>query len=196
IQNDQFIGLNWFKNYFLFAFDFTNIKRNYADYNENLTQGELDNQYISYNGKIMRYADRPASNFVRPFTIRLNTTHHFYFWRTKWLVNNFFRYRSAYNTMIRVGNKFQDSVIIDGVLTQVPTFKTYRVRDAFTWDMRIGFEVDMYRKNTLFVNLDIFNLLDTKNIAITSLSYGSAGLSATPVYEIGRSFYIEVGYKY
>ncbi|MCE3040075.1 TonB-dependent receptor plug domain-containing protein [Helicobacter anatolicus] len=196
IQNDQFIGLNWFKNYFLFAFDFTNIKRNYADYNENLTQGELDNQYISYNGKIMRYADRPASNFVRPFTIRLNTTHHFYFWRTKWLVNNFFRYRSAYNTMISVGNKFQDSVIIDGVLTQVPTFKTYRVRDAFTWDMRIGFEVDMYRKNTLFVNLDIFNLLDTKNIAITSLSYGSAGLSATPVYEIGRSFYIEVGYKY
>lgn len=198
IQNQKPISYKWFQNYFLFAFDFTNTKRNYADYNSVLTNPELANQWISYDGKIIRYADRPADNYIKPFTARLTTTHYFRIWRMQWFLNNFFRLRSSYKAITSVADKYKDSILIDGVETKVDTFKALRVKEAFTWDMRIGFEIDVYRKNTLFVNLDIYNVLDSKNIAIANLSYAgsSASLTAVPTYEIGRSFYIEVGYKY
>ncbi|OBV28329.1 hypothetical protein BA723_02265 [Helicobacter sp. CLO-3] len=197
IQNNTPINIWRVKNYFLFAFDWTNVKRNYEDYSTDLTSGELNNEWISWNGQLIRYADRPATNFVRPHTIRLTTTHAFNIWRTKWLWNNFFRIRSNYTTMANTNNANRDSFVIDGVLTPVATFRPFDIKTAFTWDMRVGFEVDVWRKNTLFVNFDIFNVLDNRNMAIYNFSgtIGNNNFAATPIYEVGRQFWVEVGYK-
>ncbi|TLD80993.1 TonB-dependent receptor [Helicobacter sp. MIT 05-5293] len=197
VQNIQPIQTFSIKHHYMLAFDWTNVKRNYADYSTNLTDDELSNQLISYDGKLIRYADRPAENFIRPYTLRLSTTHNFNIARTKWLWNNFFRYRAGYKTMASVREADKDSFVIDGVLTKVDTFKAFDIRGAFTWDMRIGFEVDVWKGNTLYMNLDIYNVLDSKNIAIASASYSAtAGTTAIPVYEVGRQFWLQVGYKF
>lgn len=100
--------------------------------------------------------------------------------------------------MISVGEEYKDSILINGVLTKVDTFKPYKIKGAFTWDIRLGAEFEIYKRNIMFVNLDVINVLDSKNIAIVDLSNytPSAGASATPIYELGRQFYIELGYKF
>ena len=68
---------------------------------------------------------------------------------------------------------------------------------SFTWDMRVGFEMDIYSGNTLYVNVDIYNVLNKQNVAIASLNYSStAGTTAVPIYEVGRQFWVQVGYKF
>ena len=191
------------RHFMLFSFDWTNVLRNYADYSDTLTNAELANQWISWNGQLIRYRDKPADNFIRPYTLRLTTTHNFSLGRTKWLLNNFFRYRSGYNVMASTPASSTrptnppDSFTINGVDTKVDTFRPFKVKGAFTWDMRVGFEVDMYKGNSLYLNLDIYNVLDSKNLAIASASYSTtAGTTATPVYEVGRQFWVQVGYKF
>ena len=197
LQND--VPLEFFntEHFMLFAIDWTNVLRNYADYSDILTNPEIANEWISYNGQLMRYADRPAENFMRPYTIRLTTTHNFNIWRTKWFLNNFFRFRSGYEAIVATSNSQRDQFIIDGVLTPVTTFKVYQVPASFTWDMRVGFEMDVYSGNTFYVNVDIYNVLNKQNVAIASASYSpSAGTTAVPVYEVGRQFWVQVGYKF
>ena len=204
-QNDKPIDLFGIKHFMLFAFDWTNVKRNYTDYTDTLSNAELANQWISWNGQMIRYADKPAENFVRPYTIRLNTTHNFNIGRFKWLWNNFFRYRSSYNAMAStpasyggVNNRPQPDSF-NGIY--VDTFRPLNIKGAFTWDIRLGFEVSAWRgkstDHTLYMNVDIYNVLNSKNLAIASASYSAtAGTTATPVYEVGRQFWLQVGYKF
>ncbi|WP_258864150.1 MULTISPECIES: TonB-dependent receptor plug domain-containing protein [unclassified Helicobacter] len=200
LQQNEALEFWRVKNYVLFAFDWTNVKRNYADYADNLTSAQLANQWISYDGQLIRYADRPADNYVRPYTFRLTTTHNIDFGKVRLLWNNFFRYRSSYVVMASTSeaNRDQFDTNGDGVLEPVDTFKPFNVRGAFTWDMRFGFDINIAGQNTLFVNLDIFNVLDNRNMAVYNLTstIGSANFSAVPVYEVGRQFWVEVGYKY
>lgn len=198
LQNQHPLEFYEIKNNILLAFDWTNVNRNYADYNSDFELGEFQNDLISYNGKIIRYADRPAENFIRPYTLRLNTIHSFNLWNINWIWSNLFRYRSSYNAMISVGDEYKDSIIINGILTKIDTFKPYKVKGAFTWDIRLGSEFEIYNKNIMFINLDAINILNSRNIAIVNLSNytPSAGANATPIYELGRQFYIELGYKF
>ena len=201
LQNNAPLDILGIKHNMLFAFDWTNVRRNYTDYTDTLTNLELANQWISWNGQIIRYADKPAENFIRPYTIRLNTTHSFNIGRTKWLLNNFFRYRSSYLAMASTpasyggNNRRPQPDKVDGVY--VDTFRPLRIKGAFTWDIRLGFEVNVWKDNTLYANVDIYNVLDAKNLAIASASYSaSAGTTAVPVYEVGRQFWLQVGYKF
>ncbi|WP_181882845.1 Plug domain-containing protein [Helicobacter sp. MIT 01-3238] len=205
-QNDKPIILGGIQNFVLFAYDYTNVVRNYTDYTDTLSNLELANQWISWGGKIIRYGDKPAENFVRPYTIRLNTTSAFVIGRFKWLWNNFLRYRSSYNAMAAIPASYGGNTRraqpdkVNGVY--VDTFRPFLVKGAFSWDMRLGFEVDIWRgkriNNTLQVNIDIYNVLNNKNMAIASASgvVGSVAASAVPVYEVGRQFWLEVGYKF
>ena len=196
LQNNAPLDTFGIKHFYLLAFDWTNIKRNYADYNVAITNAQFNDEIISYDGQFIRYADRPAENFVRPWTLRFNTTHTFNISRTKWLWNNFFRLRSGYKTMAAVTN-IANQDIYPETGERVATFKAFQVPYSFTWDMRLGFEIDAYKGNTLYVNVDIYNVLNRQNIAIASASYSpSAGTTAVPVYEVGRQFWVQVGYKF
>lgn len=206
LQNNTPLELFNTRHFALLALDWTNVRRNYTDYTDTLTNNELANQWISWNGELVRYADKPADNYIRPYTIRFTTTHNFELGRTKWLLNNFFRYRSTYNVMASTlatstsATRPPDYADLDGdgvAETAVDTFRPFKVKGAFTWDMRVGFEVNVWRGNTLYMNFDIYNVLDSKNLAIASASYSTtAGTTTVPVYEVGRQFWVQVGYKY
>ncbi|MGI0439478.1 TonB-dependent receptor plug domain-containing protein [Helicobacter himalayensis] len=206
LQNNTPLVLFNTRHFALLALDWTNVRRNYTDYTDALTNNELANQWISWNGELVRYADKPADNYIRPYTLRLTTTHNFELGRTKWLLNNFFRYRSTYNVMASTpatstnATRPPDYADLDGdgvAETPLDTFRPFKVKGAFTWDMRVGFEVNVWRGNILYMNFDIYNVLDSKNLAITSARYDTtAGTTATPIYEVGRQFWVQVGYKY
>ncbi|WP_300743668.1 hypothetical protein, partial [uncultured Helicobacter sp.] len=191
------------KNYIFFAFDWTNVKRNFNDYSRAATANELQDADILYNGEVVAYSQRPASNFVRPYTLRLNTIHTFNVGKTKWLLNNFFRFRSAYDAITRIhiaGRQYTATRTPNPAYNPAHNNKDQyvpqRIREAFTWDMRLGFEVDVYKGNTLYTNIDIYNLLDAKNPTILNSNYAGTSSAPTLAYEVGRQFWVQVGYRY
>ena len=189
------------QHHYLFAFDYTSVKRSYetTDYDE-LDFNDAD---IIYDGKLIKYRDRPVDNFVRPYTLRLSTTHTAKFWRTKWLFNNFFRYRSPYERMITVRNT---NPIYTEWKTLYPNaegvYEKKHFAGAFTWDMRVGFEVDVYRENTFYMNVDVLNVLNKANKTALTNASGNTGEEVLTysytysAYDIGRQFWLQVGYKY
>ncbi|OBV29247.1 hypothetical protein BKN38_04710 [Helicobacter sp. CLO-3] len=201
LQNSKPLQILGVQNLVLFAFDWTNVKRNFTDYASSMTQDQLQDNDILWEGQVVPYSQRPASNFVRPYTLRLTTTHTFRLWRTKWLWNNFFRYRSAYDAVAKIhtaGTSYDRCATdsrycpregYDANHNDKDQFVAQRIRDAFTWDMRVGFEVNVWRGNTLYVNIDIYNILDAKNPTISTTNYAGTSSAPTIAYEVGRQFW-------
>ena len=199
VQNLKPIQTYGIHHYYLFAFDYTKTQRSYNLYSSD--EAYYDNKDIMYNGQIIKYRDRPVENYALPFTIRLNTTHSFDIGRTKWLLNNFFRYKAGYDRMVFI-NKTHPSY---SATFQGDQYGKMHFKGTFGWDMRVGFEVDFYKseawKHTLYVNVDIYNVLNLKNMTTLSGVNGAtitgfAASSSVPVYEVGRQFWLQVGYKF
>lgn len=186
-------------HHYLFAFDYTDTKRTYNIYTSD--DAYYDDKEIMYNGAIIRYRERPSENFATPYTLRLNTTHSFEWGRTRWMWNNFLRYRAGYERMVLL-TKTSAGYDMNFSGSQ---YGKMHFKGAFNWDMRIGFEVDFYRgesmRHTLYFNVDIFNVLNSQNMTALSgangiISSTIASSSAIPVYEVGRQFWLQVGYKF
>lgn len=180
------------QNYLLLAFDYTQTKRGYNT--QTIENIDYENELIYYDGKLISYKDRPVENFLRPHTIRLNTTHLFNLLKTQWVLNNFFRYRAPYERMVANG-----TIQING--EQYTKYEKFNFPSAFSWDMRLGFEKRIVGDNIFFANFDIFNVLNKKTMsALTNNSgtpiAGIANQTAVPSYESGRQFWIELGYKF
>ncbi len=193
LQNQKAIEFYGIKNYILFGFDYTQVNRSYNIYNAD--DAYFNNVDIIYNGQIIKYRDRPVENYARPFTLRLSTTHIFNIWKTKWIWNNFFRYRDGYEQMV-VFNK--NSPGYNPNYPDIDQYGKMRFHGAFTWDIRLGVEIDIYKGNTLYCNIDIYNVLNAANmIALGGAypTYGFASSSSVAVYEIGRQFWLQFGYK-
>ncbi len=195
LQNTKPLELYGVKNHILFAFDYTKTIRSYNLYAPD--DAYLDNDEIIYDGERIKYRDRPAENFARPFTLRLSTTHTFNVWKTKWLLNNLFRYRAGYDTMVLL-NTNSPGYDPSSSLKQ---YGKMHFDGAFTWDMRLGFEVNVWKGNIAFVNLDIYNVFNTRNKAALSGTNGAVipgipSSTSVAVYEIGRQFWIQGGYKF
>ena len=209
-------------HHYLLAFDWTQVKRSYDIY-ANFLSNNYDNYYaenpdIFYDGKVIKFRDRPLDNYARPWTLRLNTTHSWQFKQVNLSWNNFFRYRSGYDRIVqlqcstggRFGNYCSPNWNADIGIT-MNQYGKYHFKGTFSWDMRVGvdFRVDTllakeYDAGRLYVNVDIINVLNSKN-ATTIGSSSLLGAVTTsipsarytiPIYEIGRQFWLQVGYKY
>lgn len=197
IAQIQTFGIN---HHYLFAFDYTQTKRSYNLYNAD--DSYYDNDDIMYNGAIIKYRDRPSENFALPYTLRLNTTHSIEWGRTRWMLNNLFRYRAGYERMVLLT---KNSAGYDTNFSG-SQYGKMRFKGAFNWDMRVGFEVDFYRgeqmRHTAYIIVDIVNVLNNQNMTTLSGVNGAissgfvAASSAIPIYEVGRQFWLQVGYKF
>lgn len=188
--------LTWgVKHFYLFALDWNNTKRNFNTHSADYDLG--DN--IVYNGVFTTYENMPAQRYNQPITLKLSTTHTLKLSRTKWLWNNFFSWRGKYQRIVL-------DKLSTGTCSATNTNGCYHFSDKtlgniFNWDMRLGLEVDLYKGQTLYVNFDIYNVLDSKNLVTLSgedgvLLYGVPSNAAVLGYSLGRQFWTQVGYKF
>ena len=75
------------------------------------------------------------------------------------------------------------------------------LQSAFMWDMRIGLEREVWKGSALFVNIDIYNVLNSKNLTTLGvqdgvLLFGIPTGTSVLMYEMGRSFWAQVGFKF
>ena len=200
LENTEIIDFANVKNHFLFAFDYTLVNRTY-NIQDSSSEDWVTNPDIFYNGKIIKYRERPTENFARPYTIRLNTTHHFNLGRTTFLLNNFFRYRSGYDRMVRLvkNNTYTSPNYNPNIDAGITQYGRYHFKGAFIWDMRVGFERNI-NKGSLYMNFDINNVLNLKNLTNYTQEGSLYDLVqdrySTPMYETGRQLWIQIGYKY
>ena len=196
IGNKEAIETGNLAHYYSIIVEYNDTKRTYNAFSayENL----IDN--IAYNGEVMAYQDMPVQIYKQPFLLRVNTTHSFTLGRTKWLWNNFFRLRGKYEKIV-LESQSAGGTCSAGNLASCNNYTKRSFSNAFMWDMRLGFDVDVYRGNTLFVNVDVYNVLNSKNLTTIGLENGvlltgvpsSAGILT---YELGRQFWVQVGYKF
>lgn len=196
LQNSAPLELFGVKNFVLCAFDWSNVVRSYNLYAAD--DAYLDNDEILYNGQLIRYQDRPVDNFARPYTLRLTTTHSFSFKRSKWLLTNFFRYRAGYDSMVLLN---KNSAGYNPAYPNTSQYGRMHFNGAFTWDIRLGVSMRVWRDSEAFINVDIYNVLNSKNMAALGGVNGATipGIptsASVVVYEIGRQFWIQGGVRF
>lgn len=190
------------KHFYLFALDWNNTKRNF-----NTHSADYDlNENLIWNGEVTTYGNMPPQKYNQPITLKLSTTHTLSISRTKWLWNNFFSWRGKYERVVltRLGqdiNSLPASACNTNNRSACNEFSTAKLGNIFNWDMRLGLEVDLYKGQTLYVNFDIYNVLDSKNLVTLSgedgvLLYGVPSNAAVLGYSLGRQFWTQVGYKF
>ncbi|WEK30753.1 MAG: TonB-dependent receptor [Candidatus Pseudomonas phytovorans] len=164
------------------ALDWSRSKNAYSTYEAGFNETEYADGDVLYDGKRLAYSELPASDFNRPWTARLTTITEIPSWHLS--ISNFFRYRGAYQQIIDTG-RTED---VDGETLQV--YDTASVAAAPTWDMRVKWEVPTARDQALFVAVDVTNVTDKVNPIVSNSS------SARTTYEIGRQYWLEVGYRF
>jgi hypothetical protein len=164
------------------AFDWSRTKDAYGNYDDAINSELYTNEDVLYDGSLMKYSELPASNFNRPWTGRMTTITDIPQLNLTW--SNFFRYRGAYDQIINTG----DEVVIDG--KDVSVYETARVSAAPTWDMRLDWELPTGKDESVFVAVDVTNVTDKVNSIVSSRS------TASTTYEVGRQYWLEVGYRF
>ncbi|MCD5977844.1 TonB-dependent receptor plug domain-containing protein [Pseudomonas quasicaspiana] len=162
------------------AFDWSRTKDASVDYESLLTLDKFEDDNVVYDGKLTKYSELPASDFNRPWTARMTAITEIPQWHLT--VSNFLRYRGAYDQIYNLNEK----VVVDGESLDV--YRTVRVNAAPTWDMRVDWEVPTGKDQAAFIAVDVTNVADRVNTIKSS--------ATTTTYEVGRQYWLEVGYRF
>ena len=163
------------------AFDWSRTKDAYGTYDSGVNEDQFADDDVIYDGKRMAYSELPASDFNRPWTARLTTITEIPQWNVT--VSNFFRYRGAYEQIISTS---ATQVIGDETLV---VYDSAEVKAAPTWDLRVKWEIPTGNDQALFAAVDVTNVTDHVNEIV--------GKSSSVVsYEVGRQYWLEVGYRF
>jgi hypothetical protein len=163
------------------AFDYTDTRRAYTgsaqDYSA-IYDDEGYNALVRYDGALMRYYEIPADGFNRPWTARLSTLTRIESWGLQW--SNFLRYRAGYVGIARTGSELHDGESIN-------VYERVDYPNGWTWDSALEYALKLPHRQEAYVRVEAMNLLDRANLVEAS------GVS---VYEPGRSYWLEVGYRF
>lgn len=162
--------------------DWNRTKSNYANYEHVFNEDMLEDNDVYFDGKLMAYSELPASNFNRPWTARLNSITSIPSLNLTW--SNFFRYRGAYEQIYRAS---PSTIELDG--SSYDHYVVGRVSAAPTWDSRVKWDMPLLRKQALYVAVDITNVTDEVNKVVSNQG-------GTVSYELGRQYWLEVGYTF
>ncbi|PYG77051.1 outer membrane receptor protein involved in Fe transport [Pseudomonas sp. RV120224-01b] len=165
------------------ALDWSRTKDAYgATYEAGVESDELAGADVVLDGKRIPYHELPASDYNRPWTARLMTITNIPQWNLT--VSNFFRYRGAYDQVVGV----DPDVEVAGEVLE--TYETVATPAAPTWDLRLAWDIPTGKDQAFFVNVDVTNVTDKVN---KIASRESVSLIS---YEVGRQYWLEVGYRF
>lgn len=161
------------------AFNKSDTKTNYSTYAENYSTAMVDNGLISYDGNIIRFSDIPASNYNRPWTLRLGAmttvpSQHL-------TINNMLRVRASYDQILRSG-----SVVYEGM--SIPNYARTVLPRSLALDTVVHWSPRIYNRQELDVKLTVENITNHRNKISVSDAYAT--------YERGRTIGLEIGYDF
>ena len=167
---------------FSLAADFSDIQRNFNDYNDSMYNQDV---YVIYDGKLIADVDRPASNFAQPWTIRA-------VWELKptdlpLIWSNFLRYRSSQDAMTKKTLAKDEQFEYQGEIVKT-SYSQERVDPSFSWDTRLGYTVNLGRDYQAVLGLTVNNVLNRHNKYVTD--------SGVLRSEMGRQYFADITLKF
>ena len=99
-------------------------------------------------------------------------------------INNYFSYKGRQDAIVRTARA-------NPPVRPYDIYEKVKLGNSYSGDARIGYAKKLPKEVELFVNLDIYNVLNRKNKARV-LSETSSVL----VYEAGRQFWLEAGIRW
>lgn len=160
------------------TFDYTDVRRNYNDYES--AYSDAFDDLVRYDGQIMRRWDIPASAFNRPWTARLATQTRLPQAGLLW--SNFLRYRGGYRGLRQSGSELYQGEPI-AVIAEVAYPKSW------TWDTSVEWSLSWPHRQDTYARVEVQNLTNRANLI------SSTSATAT-YYEPGRSYWLELGYRF
>jgi len=158
------------------------IKKSAPIYSDSEGDFYRDSSIIRYRGKFMHYDEKPTENFSRPYVASFSSISKIH--PLNLAINNTFSFRSGYTSIFKDG-------IADYYGTPVQSYDSKKFGSSLTWDMRMGYKLPLFEKQSAFVNLDVFNVTDRLTVHGTT-----AGVNSSALYETGRQFWLELGYEF
>lgn len=160
------------------ALNYSQTFRGTPDYTDDYNEVDME-ELVSFNGKIIHYADRPASNFNQPITARVKWDMHFD--DLPLTISNFFSYKDSYAQVLSSNEK----VIHEG--TKLDTYALQDVKPRFSWDMRATYEHKINQDQSTIFGLSINNLTNRNNLYVAGSKLYS---------EVGRQVVADVSFKF
>jgi hypothetical protein len=162
------------------AFDYTDIKRSYNDYQTELSTDDFFFEPIYYKGSVTTRLELPADNYSRPWSARLSTTTTLP-WGLSW--SNFLRYRAGYRAVAKTSQE----ILHEG--QYVPVYADTRYPGGWTWDSTLEYALALPHAQEAYVRVEAQNVLNRSNRIV--------GTTASSIYyEPGRSYWLELGYRF
>lgn len=183
LKNREALNLLGSQHFFTFGFDYSEIFRSYTDYSDTYITAD-QNELVSYNGSIINWSDRPATNFNQPWTARVNWDISFDSSPIK--ISNFLSYKDSYDDITSNGK-------IDFNGEQIDSYVASEIKPKFTWDMRTTYDWKLSQNVYAIFGLTINNITNRTNTYVT----GSTSKNKPRVMtEIGRQFIADVTFKF
>lgn len=180
----KFLNVN---HHIAIGFDYSESFTNFTDYTASFDANNPDkddDRYIYYDGKVIRWSERPAENFNQPWTARLSWDMEFQAIPLK--INNFFSYRAAYKDMIST-NKTHD---FNG--EELAVYEAEKIKPRFSWDIRTTYDIPLGQDYKAIVGLTVNNVTNRNNFYTSS----TISSSNTVKSEIGRQFIADITFKF
>ncbi len=175
------------QNRFQLGLDYSDITRNFTDYDNNSYNSLTYQQYILYQGDIIDESLRPAENFARPWSARLSWDIQHNHLPLK--ISHLFRYRSNYDAMASSTIPVENRPIAPNGDAIKTAYNATRIDGSFTWDMRTTYDIALAKDNKLILGLTINNLTNQDNKYTQS--------NSNYLYsESGRQFIADITFKF
>lgn len=140
--------------------------------------------HVTYNGRLMRVEDAPATDFNRPWVVAYTHSADPYDWLN---LTGVFRYQAASKGMLSDGTGLMDPY---GIATSAYIDMDYGA--TYNMDLSAAMTTKFNGQKLIF-GVDIFNLFNRKNDVSTG--YASSSISHV-TYSMGRQFYANVRYEF
>lgn len=165
----------------MLVLDRPQIEATNLSYGETLDSNGVD-RLIRYNGKVMPWSQRPVDNYVRPWTARLllNTD----IPAAKLKIGNLLRFRAGYDQVVSSGTYNHNG-------TNISNYSKQHFGGTMVWDANVTLTIPTgVAKQEAYATVSVYNVLDRKAALYNN------GSSLGVLYEYGRQFWLELGYRF
>ncbi|MCI6988913.1 MAG: TonB-dependent receptor plug domain-containing protein [Campylobacter sp.] len=167
-------------NSFEISYNYIDTKRNFDNFNDIFDDYYDKATKVVYKDKVINQTELPKNTNDIPWKVTATTITKIPSMHFTW--SNFFTLQGGYDAIVRDGK-----VDIDG--KRLTKYKDKSIDNSFTWDTRLSLEFPLPKESFAFINFDIYNILDDEN----AVSISDNGVVN---YDVGRQFWLEVGYRW
>lgn len=167
-------------NNFEFSLSKIHTTRKLNFYNNTYYPPNYDGYKVLYKNSLINDCELPKNQNKTPWVANFNLISKF----KNFTISNFVNFSGGYKALVRSKTRLQHTD-----KKQYWAFYDQKIKNTFGYDMKILANFEGQNSDIFYISLDIFNVLNLKNISTISND-------GTINYENGRNFWLEVGYKW